>query len=92
MPEKFFTGRFGAVENPAIAAAVAIPSKAPGGKPAKVSKSINLNIRSAANLGAGVIGVLRPGTAINIYATDGKWVRIHPTEERWVASRYVVTP
>lgn len=65
------------------------PSSLPGGTLASVTAASSLNIRNAPAADALLLGSLRRGAAVNVYTTQNRWCRIHPTEERWVYARYL---
>ena len=60
-----------------------------GAKAATVFLRTNLNIRSGPGTSASILGTLQPGAPVFIYATQGDWCKIHPTENRWVSGRYL---
>lgn len=48
----------------------------------------NLNVRSGPSSQYDVLHVLKQAVRVNCYETNGKWWRVHPTENCWIYSRY----
>lgn len=67
-----------------------IPLAAPSPIIRYVSAS-SLNVRSAPNTGAAVIGSLANGAEVRVFETDGSWARLSQTGEegRWVHGDYL---
>lgn len=51
-----------------------------------------LSVRSGRGTTFPVVKSLKRGVRVNIYETADGWCRIHPTEEQWVAQKYLRLP
>ena len=65
------------------------PSAATGGEQAIVTANSSLNIRCDPAPDARLIGCLRRGTSVKVFARQENWCRIHPNENHWVSARHL---
>lgn len=49
----------------------------------------SLNVRRGQGTDYPIVKSLKRGVKVNVYATANGWCRIHPTEQQWVAERYL---
>ncbi|BBA69251.1 amidase [Geobacter sulfurreducens] len=49
----------------------------------------SLNVRAGRGTAFPVVKGLKRGVRVNVFETADGWVRIHPTEQQWVAERYL---
>ena len=64
-------------------------SAIPGVEQAMVTASLSLNIRCNPTPDAQLIGCLRRGATVKVFARQENWCCIHPRENHWVLAQHL---